>query len=220
MAGKTHRIGKSIIEIQKTYGAEPQCLVFLEMQVARRRRVREMRRQENLEVHNHERQAERFSKTQAKVVEVAVPARHLYTCLNAECGHQFSVVAGTVFNDSHLPLRKWFEAIALMLNRRASPRSKWSEPWASATRPHGYLCHRIRKAMDEGVSLFDGIVEVDETYVGGKYDRAAQSRADGKQPVFGLIQRGSGSAHSRVRAFPLPNTSAKILTGAVKATSL
>jgi len=48
------------------------------------------------------------------VEEVNVPKRYLYECM--ECGYQFSVTAGTLFHKTHLPLRKWFFAIALTLN--------------------------------------------------------------------------------------------------------
>jgi hypothetical protein len=141
----------------------------------------------------------------------------LYTCLNTECGQQFSVVAGTVFNDSHLPLTKWFEAIALMLNAKKGLSAKQMERDLGVSyKTAWYLCHRIRKAMDEGVSLFDGIVEVDETYVGGKYDKRRGRGPYDKQAVFGAVQRGSGAEHSKVRAFPIPTNSMTILTGAVK----
>jgi hypothetical protein len=141
----------------------------------------------------------------------------LYTCLNIEYGQQFSVVAGTVFNDSHLSLTKWFEAIALMLNANKGLSAKQMERDLGVSYKTGwYLCHRIRKAMDEGTSLSEGIVEVDETFLGGRYDRRCNQEPHDKQPVFGLVQRGLGGDHSRVRAFPVPAASARILTGAVK----
>jgi hypothetical protein len=159
----------------------------------------------------------RFSKKEGKVIEVAVPPRHLYTCLNKEYGQQFSAVAGTVFNDSHLPPTKWFEAIALMLNAKKGLSAKQMERDLGVSyRTAWYLCHRIRKAMDEGASLFDGIVEADETYVGGDYDRRRKRERHEKQAVFGVLQRGDGKEHSKVRAFPIATNSAKILTGAVK----
>ena len=46
----------------------------------------------------------------------AVPARILYVCL--DCKKQFSVTEGTIFNDTHLPLEKWFHAMALMVNAK------------------------------------------------------------------------------------------------------
>jgi Transposase zinc-ribbon domain len=42
----------------------------------------------------------------------------IYQCLEKECGHQFSATAGTIFHDSHLPLEKWFLAIALILEAK------------------------------------------------------------------------------------------------------
>jgi hypothetical protein len=218
MAGKTHRIGKSLIEIQKTCGSEDRCIAFLEMArwpegVACIRcggkKISKFTTKEG--------KRQRFNKKEGKIVEVVVPARHLYRCLNMKCRQQFTVTVGTVFNDTHLPLTKWFEAIALMLNAKKGLSAKQMERDLDVSyKTAWYLCHRIRKAMDEGKSLFEGVVEVDETYVGGKYDRRRNREPHDKQPVFGLIQRGSGGDHSRVRAFPVPTTSAKILTGAVK----
>lgn len=218
MAGKTHRIGKSLIEIQKTYGAEEQCLAFLEM--ARWPEGVECVKCGGKKISKFitkERTRKRFSKTQGKVVDAKIPARQLYTCLNPECAQQFSVTAGTVFNDSHLPLTKWFEAIALMLNAKKGLSAKQMERDLGVSyKTAWYLCHRIRKAMDEGVSLFEGVVEVDETYVGGDYDKRRKRGRYEKQPVFGAVQRGAGDEHSKVRAFPIPTNSAAILTGAVR----
>jgi hypothetical protein len=218
MPGKTHRIGKSLIEIQKTYGAEEQCLAFLEM--ARWPEGVECVKCGGKKISKFttkEGKRMRFSKTEGKLVEKKIPARHLYTCLNPECGQQFTVGAGTVFNDSHLPLTKWFEAIGLMLNAKKGLSAKQMERDLGVSyKTAWYLCHRIRKAMDEGTSLFEGVVEVDETYVGGKYDRRRKRGPYEKQPVFGLVQRGNGGDHSKVRAYPVSTTSAKILTGAVK----
>src|SRR5580658_7296604 len=59
---------------------------------------------------------QRFSKKRNKMVEVKVPSRRLYQCKG--CGYQFSATTGTIFHDSHLPLDKWFMAIALIMNAK------------------------------------------------------------------------------------------------------
>jgi len=128
----------------------------------------------------------------------------LYQCLVCE-GHQFSVTAGSIFGDSHLPLRKWFLAVALMCNAKKGLSSKQMERDLGVNyRTAWYLCHRIRKAMEEG--------EVDETYVRGRYDKRRRKRQPReKQPVMGRIERGG-----RVEAFPIPTASKTVLVGKIQ----
>jgi transposase-like protein len=77
-----------------------------------------------------------------------------------------------------------------------------------------YLCHRIREAMNE-VNKSDvklqGTVEVDETYVGGHYDKRRKRGPYEKQPVIGLLQR-----NGKFEARTIPTTGARILVGIVK----
>ena len=218
MAGKTHRIGKSLIEISHTFSSEEKCLEFLE--ASRWPSGVECPKCHGKKVSKFvtkEGKRERFSKKLGKLVEVPIPPRHLYSCLNSECGQQFTATAGTVFNDTHLSLTKWFQAIGIMLNARKGASAKQIERDLGVSyKTAWYLCHRIRKAMDEGRSLFTGVVEVDETYVGGAYDRRRKRGPHEKQPVFGAVQRGGANEHSKVRAFTIPTNSTTILTGAVK----
>ena len=73
--------------------------------------------------------------------------------------------------------------------------------------------------MDQGFEIpFEGKVECDETYVGGRYDRRRNREPWEKQPVFGALQRGTETESSKVRAFPIRTASKSILTEAVKAT--
>ena len=88
------------------------------------------------------------------------------------CSYQFSVTAGTIMHDSHLPLRKWFLAIYLMCeSKKGISALQMKRTLGVAYKTAWYLCHRIREAMGndplEGPTLI-GVVEVDETYVGGK----------------------------------------------------
>lgn len=98
-----------------------------------------------------------------------ITTRKQFDC-NA-CRKRFSVLAGTIFQDSKLPLWKWFAAVYLICEskkgisalqvKRMLKIGSYETAW--------YLCHRIRAAMkDEGASTLDGIVEIDETYIGGK----------------------------------------------------
>lgn len=146
--------------------------------------------------------------------------RPLYQCL--ECGEQFTPTVGTIFHDSHLPLRKWFMAVALICNAKKGISAKQIErDLGIAYRTAWYLCHRIRKAMEEGdLPKFTGVVEVDETYVGGKARnmhvdvRRRKITGTGgidKAPVFGIMQRGG-----KVEAYSVPNVKKAVLVGKIK----
>src|SRR6266550_8187780 len=89
-------------------------------------------------------------KTGIKETIVApVPARHLYECLT--CGHQFTATVGTIFHDTHLPLNKWFLAIALMCNAKKglSAKQLQRDLGIGSYRTAWYLAHRIRQSMFE-----------------------------------------------------------------------
>ena len=95
----------------------------------------------------------------------------IYQCLEETCKQQFSATAGTIFNDSHLPLTKWFMALALIVDAKKSISAKQLQQHLGigSYRTAWYMAHRIRKAMvNEGSAELTGIVEMDETYLGGK----------------------------------------------------
>ncbi len=116
--------------------------------------------------------------------------RDQYDC--DECRYQFSITAGTIFHDSHLPLWKWFLAVYLMTeSKKGISANQLSRSLKVSYKTAWYLCHRIRKAIEEATDKpqLNGIVEVDETYVGGKYDRRRKHGPKEQQPVVGLLQR-------------------------------
>jgi transposase-like protein len=109
--------------------------------------------------------------------------RGLFTC--DACGYQFSVKVGTIFHDSHLPLTKWFLAIYLMSEaRKGVSANQLKRTLGVAYKTAWYLCHRIRKAVaDADTSLLSGIVEVDETFFGGKAKN--MHKADRERKITG-----------------------------------
>jgi transposase-like protein len=132
-----------------------------------------------------------------------VPARILYVCL--ECSKQFSVTEGTIFNDTHLSLDKWFMATALMVNAKKGVSAlQLKRDIKCAYKTAWYLSHRIRKAMglieaadDEQLT---GTVEVDETYMGAKkYDKRRKRGRYEKEPVFGMVERDGRARTYHVR---------------------
>jgi transposase-like protein len=134
--------------------------------------------------------------------------RHLYECM--DCHYQFSVTVGTIFHDSHIGLTKWFIAIRLMVSAKKGISAKQLQrELAVSYETAWYMAHRIRVAMKEGAMLLTGIVEVDETYIGGKAkNRHVSKRGTGKGqgkgggglgkiPVVGAVQR-NGKVVARV----------------------
>jgi transposase-like protein len=119
------------------------------------------------------------------------------------CGYHFSVTAGTIFHDSHLPLTKWFAAIYLICeSRKGISANQLKRTLHVAYKTAWYLCHRIRAAVkDADTSLLQGIVEVDETFIGGKAKNMRKNvRAQkiqgrgtvGKVMALAAVQRGGG----------------------------
>ena len=123
-----------------------------------------------------------------------IESRNQYDC--NDCRYQFSVTAATIMHDSHLPLRKWFMAIYLMCeSKKGVSALQLKRTLGLAYKTAWYLCHRIREAMGndplEGPSLV-GIVEVDETLVGGKTRGKGRAYKGNKSWVAGAIQRDGG----------------------------
>jgi transposase-like protein len=125
--------------------------------------------------------------------------RNQFAC--ESCGYQFSVTAGTIFHDSHLPLRKWFIAVLLICeSKKGMSALQLKRTLGVAYKTAWYLCHRIREAVkDADSSLLSGICEIDETFVGGKAKnmhkdvraRKIHGRGGaGKAMVLGAIERG------------------------------
>jgi transposase-like protein len=79
-----------------------------------------------------------------EAVNQRIPARKLYQCL--KCRHQFTAKTGTLFNDSHLPLQKWFYALALIGNAETGVSAKKLQRDLKVSyQTAWYLCHRIRE---------------------------------------------------------------------------
>lgn len=120
--------------------------------------------------------------------------REQYDC--GSCGYQFSVITGTIFQDTHLPLRKWFVAIYLMIESKKGISANQMKRTldVGSYRTAWYLCHRIRAAMtDAAIEPLMGTVEVDETYVGGKTEGEGHGYKGNKALVVGAIERGGNA---------------------------
>jgi transposase-like protein len=116
--------------------------------------------------------------------------RYQFVC--DSCSYQFSTTAGTIFHDSHLPLWKWFLAVYLMAeSKKGMSANQLKRTLAVSYKTAWYLCHRIRKAMQEiNPPKLKGTVEMDETWIGGKKHWEFRTYLRNKTMVVGAIQRG------------------------------
>jgi transposase-like protein len=115
------------------------------------------------------------------------------------CRYQFSVTAGTIFHDSHLPLNKWLlGAYIICESKKGVSANQMKRMLGVSYKTAWYLCHRIRAAMkDTAPEPLRGIIEVDETFIGGRREGVGKGNRVGKTMVVGAIQR-SGPVRLRV----------------------
>jgi transposase-like protein len=125
--------------------------------------------------------------------------RHQYQCRS--CRYQFSVTAGTIFHDTHLPLWKWFLAVYLIVeSKKGISANQLKRTLDVSYKTAWYLCHRIRAALNEvDAQLLKGIVEVDETFVGGEMEGKGRGYKGNKTVVVGAMQRGGNICLQVVR---------------------
>jgi transposase-like protein len=139
------------------------------------------------------------------------------------CNTSFSVTVNTIFHKTKLDLQKWFLAISLVLNAKKGYSARGLGRDIEVTKDTAwYLFMRIRKALKENEAvLLEGIIEADETYIGGKNKnrhndkktKGGQGRGgEDKTPVIGLLERGG-----KVRAKKSTDVSSKSLLRFIKA---
>jgi transposase-like protein len=135
----------------------------------------------------------------------------VYCC--AACRKQFTVRIGTVFEDSHIPLRKWLMAIHLITSSKKGISSlQLSRELGITPKSAWFLGHRIREAMtDRSGGLLSGTIEADETYVGGK-SHGKRGRGTKKTPVMVLLERDGKAGTQK-----LDRVTGKELKGFVRA---
>lgn len=113
----------------------------------------------------------------------------------ASCRKKFTVIVGTIFENTNIPLTKWFMAIYLILNHKKGISSLQLGRDISITQKSAWFVnHRLRELTrtKKGKPL-SGIVEVDETYIGGKQSnkpRRKRIKHPDKTVVFGMLERG------------------------------
>lgn len=131
-----------------------------------------------------------------------IPNELRHFCYN--CRTSFSVTVGTIFHHTHLPLQKWFLAIALILNaKKGISALQLSRDLKVNKNTAWRIAMQIREAMNqvEHRELLTGIVEMDECYIGGKPRKgnkrdedkpSKRGRGTDKAPVIGAVERKEG----------------------------
>lgn len=142
--------------------------------------------------------------------------RRVLECL--ECSYQFTATSGTLFHDSHLPLRKWFMAIALICEaKKGLSALQLSRHLGVQHKTAWYLNHRIREAMQEEnpkpLGSEGQVVEIDEANIGGKKrNRGVKAGKDAKIKILGMVER-----NGRIKLVVVPNTKKESLKPAIEA---
>lgn len=119
-----------------------------------------------------------------------IRARGQFDC--DACRYQFSVTAGTIFHDSHLPLWKWFLAIYFMGESKKGVSANQLKRMLNVSyKTAWYLAHRVRAAMkDSAPEQLMGIIEADQTYIGGRSSETVGRHKGNKALVIGAVERG------------------------------
>jgi transposase-like protein len=131
-------------------------------------------------------------------------------------GYRFSNIAGTIFQNTNVDLRVWYRVIHLMLTNKKGMSARQIHRYIGfgSYKTAWYMCHRIRAALvEKDFDKLGGVVEVAETFVGGKAHNQHGGRSggggvsSGKIPVVGAVSR-KGNVVARV----ISTVSANVLT--------
>ncbi len=140
----------------------------------------------------------------------------LYKC--RACREPFTITMGTIYERSHIPLHKWLAATQLMMSSKKGMSALQISRLLSLTpRSAWFMCHRIRESLRETKPAMLGgpnkVVEVDETYIGGKEANKHKSKRQpgmqggkGKEAAIALVERDG-----KVRSYHVPAVDSKTL---------
>lgn len=188
---------KNILDFQKEFSTEDKCREYLEQQ--------------------------RWNGTPAcpfcgSINVCRFSTRKAFKCREKGCRKQFSVLVGSVYQNTKIPLTKWFLATYILSVHSKGISSLQLSKWLGVTQTTAWhLNHRIREMLtDKSPELLEGVVEVDETYVGGSLKNIHAKKKeslkglDNKTMVFGAVQR-----QGKVRVRVIPQTNLENVTKAI-----
>lgn len=152
--------------------------------------------------------------------------RRLWNC--KACKKQFTAKVGTIFEDSPLPLAKWLPAVWLVVNAKNGISScELARSLGITQKTAWHMGHRVRTAIQRGGGIvrMDGVVECDESFIGGlarnmhadkRREKITTTGGGNKTAVMGLLQRHSSKGESRIVAGVVPSVKRKVLVGAIQ----
>lgn len=184
----------NLIEIQKKYGTQAKCLQLL----------KELRWGKSVKCLKCEKSSVRLTDKQ----------NYRYIC--ESCNLQFSLFTDTIFEGTLLPLPKWFQIIALMLNAKSSMSAKEIERNTGVTyKTAYYACMRVRIGMLMPETMLNGMIEMDESYFGGKPRKVKKLDSD-NVPNLGDVSEKRGRGTKKVSVVGMVQRKGQVKTKVIE----
>lgn len=144
-----------------------------------------------------------------------VRSKKVYEC--KDCGNQISPLANTIFHKSETPLKKWFYAMYMFSVSRNGVSGKELERTLGVTYKTAWrMCKQIRLMMQQSDQPLTGVVEIDETYMGGTRRKVHQkSQWDNKTAVIGMVEKKKGEG--RITAITTKQANATVALPFIRA---
>lgn len=184
----------NLIEVTKNYNTQAKCLKLLE----------ELRWGKTV----------KCTFCSSKNVKSIKTEQGRYSCKN--CNKSFSVIVGTIFEETRLPLPKWFQIITLMLNAKSGISAKEIQRNLGTTyKTAYYACMRIRIGMLMEETKLNGIIEMDESYFGG-IARTNNNTIDDNQISIATTSNKRGRGTNKISVVGMVQRKGQVVTKVIE----